>query len=110
MRNIWFRLGGEIPILLDAFLRSGFWGGVGYLSKAVNVFGTLFVLVLELIFDIPLLWQNIIRNCITTLIILFGCAASIIRGERKARVLIVCCAVSLLLLFLSWSNIIPVPA
>lgn len=88
-------------ILFCAFQHS-FLDGLKILGEIVNIFGTLFVWVIGFIWDIPIIGQKIIKNCVTTIIIVVFFGTSLSKSENKILTWIIGGAVSLFCAVLSW--------
>ena len=92
-----------LALVVYAF-STGFINGVHLLGDILNIFGSLFVAILNLIWNIPIIGQKIIKNAITTIIIL------VIWGkyetDNKILKFAVGGGVSLICLLLTWSNLI----
>ena len=94
-----------LAIVIYAFSK-GFWEGVNLLGEIVNIFGTLFVWVIGFIWDIPIIRQKIIKNCITTIIIIVIFGTSLSKAENKVASIIIGGGVSLVCAILAWCNLI----
>ena len=66
----WFRFGMWMSQDADYILTHGFWGWIHYVGSVTNILGMFFVDLLMCIWDISVLWQNIISRVFTTLIFL----------------------------------------
>lgn len=93
-------------LIIYAFSTGGFWAGVHLLGDILNIFGTIFVWVIGFIWNIPVVGQKVIKNCITTIIIAVVFGTSLSKSENKIASLVVGGIVSLVCLLLSWSNLI----
>ena len=95
-----------ISLIIYAFSIGGFWEGVHLLGDILNVFGAIFVWVIGFIWNIPVVGQKIIKNCITTVIIFILFGTSLNKSDNKIASLVIGGIVSLVCLLLSWSNLI----
>lgn len=93
-------------LIMYAFSTGGFWAGVHLLSDILNIFGTIFVSIIGFIWNIPVVGQKVIKNCITTIIIAVIFGTSLSKSENKIASLVIGGIVSLICLILSWSNLI----
>ena len=84
----------------------GFLNGIHLLGDILNIFGMIFVSMLNLIWNIPVIGQKIIKNCITTIIIVIIFGTSLSNAENKAASFIIGGGVSLVCAFLAWCNLI----
>lgn len=93
-------------LIMYAFSTGGFWAGVYLLSDILNIFGTIFVSIVGFVWNIPVVGQKVIKNCITTIIIAVIFGVSLNKSENKIASLVIGGIVSLVCLLLSWSNLI----
>ena len=90
-----------LALLIYAFSH-GFWTGLNLLGDIINIFGTVFVWLIKLIWNIPVMGQMIIKRCVTTIIIIVFFGTSLSNSENKILTLIIGGGVSLVCLVLSW--------
>lgn len=90
-----------LALVVYAFSQ-GFWTGVNLLGDIINIFGTIFVLLIKLIWNIPVMGQKIIKRCITTIIIAIVFGTTLSKSENKILTWIIGGGVSLVCLVLSW--------
>lgn len=57
-------------VVITAFVKGGFIGGLHILSEIINIIGYLFVSVFKFIFSIPQVAEEITKRVVTTLLIL----------------------------------------
>ncbi|MBO5067462.1 MAG: hypothetical protein J6C62_03560 [Clostridia bacterium] len=57
-------------VVITAFVKGGFIGGLHILSEIINIIGYLFVSVFKLIFSIPQVAEEVLKRIITTLLVL----------------------------------------
>lgn len=59
-----------VGLILFCAFQNSFFGGLKTLGEIVNIFGTVFVWLIKLMFSIPQLAEEIMKRVITTLLIL----------------------------------------
>lgn len=85
---------------------TGFLNGIHLLGDILNIVGTIFVSMINLIWNIPVIGQKIIKNCITTIIIIVIFGTSLSKAENKVASIIIGSGVSLVCTILAWCNLI----
>ena len=95
-----------VGLILFCAFQSSFLDGLKILGEIVNIFGTVFVWLIGFIWDIPIIGQKIIKNCITTIIIVIFFGTSLSKSEHKILTLIIGGGVSIVCAFISWCNLI----
>lgn len=95
-----------VGLILFCAFQNSFLDGMKLLGEIVNIFGTVFVWVIGFIWDIPVIGQKIIKNCVTTIIIVVFFGTSLRKSENKILTWIVGGGVSIVCAFLSWCNLI----
>lgn len=94
-----------LALVVYAF-STGFLNGIHLLGDILNIFGTIFVSMINLIWNIPVIGQKIIKNCITTIIIIAIFGTSLSKAENKVASIIIGGGVSLVCTILAWCNLI----
>ena len=94
-----------LALVVYAF-STGFLNGIHLLGDILNIFGTIFVSMINLIWNIPEMGQKIIKNCITTIIIIVIFGTSLSKAENKVASIIIGGGVSLVCTILAWCNLI----
>lgn len=94
-----------VAIIIYAF-STGFLNGIHLLGDILNIFGTIFVSMINSIWNIPVIGQKIIKNCITTIIIIVIFGTSLSKAENKVASIIIGGGVSLVCTILAWCNLI----
>ncbi|MBO7345813.1 MAG: hypothetical protein J6U92_07755 [Clostridia bacterium] len=92
-----------LALVVYAFSQ-GFWMGLNVLGDIVNIFGTVFVWLIKLIFSIPQVAEEIIKRVVTTLLILglstWWCVEDFV--EQKIVNIIAKIIVAIIFAILSW--------
>ena len=91
-----------VGLILFCAFQNSFLDGMKLLGEIVNIFGAIFVLLIKLIWNVPVVGQKIIKRCVTTIIIALVFGASLSESENKILTLIIGGGVSLVCLILSW--------
>ena len=91
-----------VGVILFCAFQSSFLDGMKLLGEIVNIFGSVFVLLIGFIWDIPIIGQKIIKRCVTAIIIALVFRASLSESENKILTWIIGGGVSLVCLILSW--------
>lgn len=94
-----------LALVVYAF-STGFLNGIHLLGDILNIFETIFVFMINLIWNIPVIGQKIIKNCITTIIIIVILGTSLSKVENKVASIIIGGGVSLVCAILAWCNLI----
>ena len=90
-----------LALLIYAFSQ-GFWGGLNLLGDIVNIFGTVFIGLLNLIFSIPEVAQEIVKRILTTLLVWGFFGFSLYKSEEKFAYVVMRAVASVLCTILSW--------
>ena len=92
-----------LALVVYAF-STGFLNGIHLLGDILNIFGTVFVWLIKLIFSIPQLAEEIIKRIITTLLILALSAWWCIDDVREKQIVKIISKIIVAILFavLSW--------
>lgn len=91
-----------VGLILFCAFQNSFLDGMKLLGEIVNIFGTVFVLIIKMIWNIPVMGQKIIKRCVTTIIIAVVFGTSLSKSENKIASLLIGGGVSLVCLLLSW--------
>lgn len=93
-----------VGLILFCSFQSSFLDGLKILGEIVNIFGTVFVLVIKLIFSIPQLAEEIVKRIITTLLVFALSAWWCVDDVREKQVVNIISKVIVAILFaaLSW--------
>lgn len=93
-----------VGLILFCAFQSSFLGGLKTLGEIVNIFGTVFVWLIKLIFSIPQLAEEIMKRIITTLLILALSAWWCIDDVREKQIVNIISKIIVAILFavLSW--------
>lgn len=92
-----------LALVVYAF-STGFLNGIHLLGEIVNIFGTVFVWLIKLIFSIPQLAEEIMKRIITTLLILALSAWWCVDDVREKQIVKIIAKIIVAILFavLSW--------
>lgn len=85
---------------------TGFLNGVHLLGDILNILGAMVTSLLCLIWNIPVMGQKMIKNSITTIIIILVFGSSLSKSENKVMSLVIGSGVSLVCAVLVWCNLI----
>lgn len=93
-----------VGLILFCAFQNSFLGGLKILGEIVNIFGTVFVWLIKLIFSIPQLAEEIMKRIITTLLILALSAWWCIDDVREKQIVKIIAKIIVAILFavLSW--------
>lgn len=90
-----------LALLIYAFSQ-GVWVGLNLLGDIVNIFGTVFIWLLNFIFSIPEVAQEIVKRILTTLLVWGFFGFSLYKSEKKFAYGVMGAVASVLCTILSW--------
>lgn len=93
-----------VGLILFCAFQSSFLGGLQVLGEIVNIFGTLFVWFLKLIFSIPQVAEEIIKRALTTLLIAIFTTMWCVQDKTEKKIvgIIAKIIVAIIMVLLSW--------
>lgn len=90
-----------LALLIYAFSQ-GVWVGLNLLGDIFNIFGTVFIWLLNFIFSIPEVAQEIVKRILTTLLVWDFFGFSLYKSEEKFAYGVMGAVASVLCTILSW--------